>query len=433
MLPGCVTVKKPPEKEKIHYYRPPALSFVVLNDRIDKIKKMLEENSLSDDRKETAISILNAYDNLKMLNKENLTEKDYRKTVQLLFNTLVMLEQEYLYSGIIPGEAAGEIVIDNYSSLKKEILEAYFAGDWSKVITGCDDLISRFGKSGLTTDLGIILVEALSKSNMTSDALVVAKSIMAAVETKPDLIHLLAETIELEIKSGNIENARHLYEKLIDNINERNSLYQKTGKLLSEDQEIGVKVEEEIPEMSPEKIIQMEQLMDEINRLISQKDFSGARVALYKWRIRAEEGPELEMIEKLLKSVDKAEDQFKNKNDDNKLIIDDAKRLIEEEKYEEALKILEPIALEDGNYEAKKSKKEAIEKLILRDKNIAAKLKIAADKENDLSNRRDLLLKARSIFQNLIDKYPASPSIERVKRNISVVDEELMKLPLGDE
>ena len=50
--------------------------------------------------------------------------------------------------------------------------------------------MSRFGRKGLTPDLGILLVDALLKNNMTSDALTLAGSILGAVENRPDLIHL---------------------------------------------------------------------------------------------------------------------------------------------------------------------------------------------------------------------------------------------------
>ena len=438
LVTGCISSRAPiPDRGIVQYYKPPAISNDTLDRRIDNIKTLLEENSLSDDRKDTAISILKVYDKIKSLDQENLTEKEYRKTVKLLFNTLVEVEQQYFYNGIVSKDTAGEIIFENYSELKKEIYEDYFAGNLKGVISGCDGLISRFGKSGLTPDLGIILVEALSKSNMTTDALAVAKSILGAVENRPDLIRLLADAIELDLKLGDTENARLLYEKLVDIVNDRNSLYKKTGDLLSAAQGGGSAADESLEEnisgIDPEKSIQMKQLVDDVEKLISQKDFSGARLELVRRRLRAEEGPELEMIEQLLKSVDKAEEGFAKDNSHDKLIIEDSRKLIEEEKYEEALDIIEPIVIEGKNYEAEKLKKEAIEKLIMRDKNIAAKLKIAASNEGDTKRKRDLLLRAKSIFKNLIDKYPESPLIEKVKRNISVVDEELMNLPSPSE
>ena len=63
----------------------------------------------------------------------------------------------------------------------------------------------------------------------------------------------------------------------------------------------------------------------------------------------------------------------------------------------------------------------------------AGKIFRAAMGESNLQRKRDLLLRAKSILSSLIDKYSTSPSIDMVIRNISVVDEELMKLPSADE
>lgn len=432
LITGCVSSKTKPEKTTIQDYRPPALSNEVIDRRIDEIKKLLNENSLSDDRKETGLSIIKAYDKLKSLNSSNIAEKEYRKLVQLLFNTLVEVETQYFYGGIVvSGEAAEEIIIENYSELKKQIHRNYYAGDFKGVISGCEELMVRFGKSGLTPDVGIMLVEALFKNNMTADALSIARSLLGVVESKPDLIRLLADAIELELKAGNIENAKRLYEKLADNINERNSLYQKIRDLLSGYQDGGTIVDkslkEKISEIDPELKILLDQLMENVNKFLSQKDFSGARLELVRRRLRAEEGPELEMIEQLMKSVDKAEEQFNRQTSNDKLIIEDARRLIEEEKFEDALDILKPIIVEEGNYEAEKIKKEAIEKLIIRDKLNAVKLRMAAKKESDLKKKRELLLKAKIMLKNLIDKYPASPLLK--KSHILKIDEELMQLP----
>ena len=437
LISGCIPQKRISEGEKIRFYTPPTLSNDVLDKRIDEIKNMLKENILSDDRRENAISILNAYEKIKSLNKEKSTEKEYKKTVQILFNTLLNIEQQYLYSGITSEDASGKIIIKNYSDLKNQIFDTYYAGDFRGVISGCDDLMSRFGKSGLTPDLGIVLVEALVKSNLESEALIVAKSILGAVETRPDLIRLLSDAIEMELKLGNTESANNLYEKLVDNINERNGILKKTGNLLSESRSekptIDESVKEKISEIDPEKSIQIKLLVENVERLISQKDFSGARLELIKQRLRAEEGPVLETIEQLLKSVDKAEEQFDTENSNDKLIIDDARKLAEEEKYEEALAILEPLIIQGKNYEAEKLKNTTIEKLINKDKLLAANYKREANSENNILRKRDLLLKARSIFQNLIDKYPESPLIDRIKRNITVVEKELMHLPSINE
>ena len=121
LMTGCISSRTIPEREKVQYYTIPALSNEILDKRIYEIKNLLKENSLSDDRKETAISILKVYEKLKSLNEGALTEKQSRKTIKLLFDTLVKIEQQYFYNGIVSGDAAGQIIIENYSALKKQM------------------------------------------------------------------------------------------------------------------------------------------------------------------------------------------------------------------------------------------------------------------------------------------------------------------------
>ena len=84
LVTGCISSRAPiPDRGIVQYYKPPAISNDTLDRRIDNIKTLLEENSLSDDRKDTAISILKVYDKIKSLDQENLTEKEYRKTVKV--------------------------------------------------------------------------------------------------------------------------------------------------------------------------------------------------------------------------------------------------------------------------------------------------------------------------------------------------------------
>ena len=239
------------------------------------------------------------------------------------------------------------------------------------------------------------------------------------------------------MKTGDTEDAKGLYEKLVDNINERYRTYQKVGNLLSEHQGDNSIVDESVKEkmtgINPEKKIEIKQLLDNVEKLISQKDFSGARLQLFRWRLKAEEGPEVDLIEQALKSVDKAEEQFNNQNNNDRLVIDDAKKLIEQEKFDEALNLLEPLVAKGGNYEAEKLKKQAIEELINREILNAAKLKLAAKNESDIQKKRALLVSSKAILSNLIEKYPSSPQINKLKSYSLKIDDELTQLPDSEE
>ena len=438
LITGCVSTITVPERGKIQYpAKPPALSNDTLDKRIDNLKNILKEGGISEEKKETAVLILKTYDKLKSLNRGNNTEKEYIRELQILFDSFVTIEQQYFDNIVLSGGEAGKKVIEDYSSLIRKIYQDYFAGNFNGVILGCTALESKFGKNGLTPDLGIILVESLSKNGMTSEALTVARSILGTLETRPDLIRLLADAIELELKTGDTEDAKGLYEKLVDNINERYRTYQKVGNLLSEHQGDNSIVDESVKEkmtgINPEKKIEIKQLLDNVEKLISQKDFSGARLQLFRWRLKAEEGPEVDLIEQALKSVDKAEEQFNNQNNNDRLVIDDAKKLIEQEKFDEALNLLEPLVAKGGNYEAEKLKKQAIEELINREILNAAKLKLAAKNESDIQKKRALLVSSKAILSNLIEKYPSSPQINKLKSYSLKIDDELTQLPDSEE
>lgn len=434
LINGCISSKIIQEKKGVQYYRLPLLSNETLENKINEIKNLLKENKLSENKKETAIVLLNAYERLNSINKGNSTEQNYRDMVQLLFDTLISIEQQYFYDVIVQGDSGEKKVIENYLILKRMIYQDYFEGDFEGVISGCNNLIARFGENGLMPDLGIILVEVLSKNNQTSDALIRAKNMLETVETKPDLVGLLYTLIELEIESGNIENAKLFYEKLLDNINERKNIFQKAGDLISRHQDEG-----SIDDTFTKKITKIdpkaEQIIDNVKKLISQKDFAGARLALVRWRISAEEGPEVDMIEELLKSVDKVEEKFNNENRNDKLRLDDARKLIEKEKYEEGLHILEPILMNGENYEAEKLKNQAIEKLINREKTDAGFIfRAAMEEKSNIQRKKELLLKAKSILINLIDKYPNSLLLEIPKKTVLKIDNELMKIDdMGDQ
>ncbi len=434
LISGCIANRPPAGRsDQSQYIRPPALSQETLDRRINEIKALLKENSLTGDRQETAFSVLKSYDRLKSLSKGNTTEKEYRKTVQALFKSLVELEQQYFYSGITTGNTAGKKIIENYTARKEQILKDYFSGDFNGVISGCEELIEKYGETALSADTGIIFFEALLKNNMTDRALTLAKNIIDSSESRPDIVRLISSTIELELEEGDIDSAKNLYEKLVDNINEKNSLYIRAGNKITE-YEGGVplvddSVKEQITGIDPEKSALTKQLIDEVEKLISENDFSGAKIVLYRWKFKTEEGPELEMIEKLFEAVYKAEDQFNNENSNDKQIIEEAGRLIEEEKFEEALGLLETVISEKQNYEADKLKKEAVDKLITRDKRKAGQYRLVAREMNDIKKKRDLLLEAKAMLVNLVEKYPDNPLLKFADRNIAVLDEDLMDLP----
>ncbi|NIR13039.1 MAG: hypothetical protein GWN86_03425, partial [Desulfobacterales bacterium] len=84
-----------------------------------------------------------------------------------------------------------------------------------------------------------------------------------------------------------------------------------------------------------------------MDELVQKHEFGEAKLLLIKHRIRTEEGPDLEIIDQALKTVDLAEERYllekRAKVSYEKETLKLARKLIEEENFEEALTKIEAL------------------------------------------------------------------------------------------
>jgi len=114
------------------------------------------------------------------------------------------------------------------------------------------------------------------------------------------------------------------------------------------------------------------------------------------------------------------------------LIISHAKRLIEQENYEQALSILNEV--KESSEQIDELKNRAIEGIINRERNKAAKLFLLAKEEKDIQKKKEYLEDSYRILEALIVQYPESPLIKRVEENLKEVEKELNKInAMGEE
>ncbi len=163
----------------------------------------------------------------------------------------------------------------------------------------------------------------------------------------------------------------------------------------------------------------------------SMPDYNFLKQKLVEWRKNLEEAG-LPMQEKAQQQVGVSE-KIKEKKVDLNLIITNAERLIEQENFEQALSILNESGVTD-NQDINNLKDKAIEGIINRDRNKAAKLFLLAKETNDLQKKKEYLNSAYRILEALIIQYPNSPLINRIKENLNKVSEELKNLsPISSE
>ncbi len=323
--------------------------------------------------------------------------------------------------------------INEFSLKRNEIHNSFLAGNYSQVITLCLELEKEFGSNSLTPEIEILFAFAMAENGMLQEAIDMGESVLKELHARPDLINLMAGLIKWELKLGNMENALGLYEKMLDNMHEKNAILDSAGKSVSAEKRpipYEPRLDRDvIGEIDKTRSAEVTGLLDVVKRLIKNESYSDAKLLLLKWRLRAEEGPETELIEKALKEVEYAE-AGNNKLNNEVKIINEAKSLIEGEKFEEAISLLDSRSIEGGeiDHEVLRLKELAIEKLIEREHLAAARSFLMAKKSIDRLEKETLLKSSLEILNMLIEKYPSSPSIDKINNHITRVRNELDKL-----
>jgi outer membrane protein assembly factor BamD (BamD/ComL family) len=135
--------------------------------------------------------------------------------------------------------------------------------------------------------------------------------------------------------------------------------------------------------------------------------------------IAAREPPSAEQLQKELQREAERQDNLK-------LVLG----LIRSEKYEEALAKLDQLPPTDP--EVKELKAMAVEKIINRERNKAAKLFLTARSTKDPAKKEELLNSSYAVLKAVAEKYPTSPLIPKVQDHMNQVTKELAKVKKGE-
>jgi len=439
-LPGCIPEKRsevvgPPAT--VTMIKPP-LATDAVNREIEFLQGILDSKRLEDeDQKALAAALLSAYRKVGEESQGRLTDERYRAIIKTLFDSLNRLGEAY-FSRRKQVEPSHSEVIGLFSKKRKKILDSYLLGDYQGVIDECAALEADFGHEALTPDIRLIFAFALAKKERLPEAVRIGEEVLPELEATPGLLQLSSEIIEWQLALGNREKALALYEKMTDQANEREGLLKRIGqevagseKGMAEQQQplSGNKPPEGAEEKEPDSL---EALMKKVNELVERGAFVDAKLLLIRYGLKAGEG-ETETIDQALKTVGLAEERYQQEKEarvsPEKEAMDQAVKLIEEEKFEEALTKLDALKDEqDLASDAKEIRDVAIEKLIKQESNRAASIFLTAKNTNDPEKRKELLLSARNILKSLIEKYPSSDLNKKLNSYLKSVDEELGKL-----
>ena len=439
---GCAV---PPKREVTVVPEPdvrtktaPLVSTHTIDKKISFLEGVVAKEELSKEDRRIATDLLATYKLTKRLAPYSLTSKEYQELIRSLFKSLARMDERYFEEKKTTFDYSRAVTL--FDSKRDEIVNLYLKGDFKGVIKRSLEMKEIFGPDALTTEIGLLFALSLAKEGKLQQAIEIGEGIASELDQLPDIIQLRSRIAQWQLRLGNKEKALHTYEKLTDNQDERMALIQNLNGQISRAAKTdksdisGASLAETRPDANDRLgEYSIDQLLKEANSLVRKHAYSEARVLLLRKRIKLEEGPESEIIDRELAKIEQREEEFEEQKRIRdaylKQTFDAAKRLIEEEKFEEAVNKLDEVKdAQDVTAESAALKKRAVESHINQERNRAAEIFLAAKKTKDPSKKKELLKSSYDILKALIDKYPSSPLNQKLKSHVSIVKKEIERL-----
>jgi len=445
---GCIPV---PERRVVVTPEPsvvpaPLFPADLLEEKIGFLSKILEKEDLSEKDREIASSLLDTYKSVKSISVGAFKEAEYQKVVRALLNNLNVLDEIYFSK---QEERAKDYSrsISLFAAKRKEIQEAYTLGDPKGVINHCLELKAVLGPDALTAEISLMFALSLAKEGMLTEAKSIIEGIVPELDTSPDLNYLRASIAELQLRLGEREKAIQVYKKLIDTLHEQEVVLQALNKRISrvavEDREIdapppfrtGLEAHAQAQsdyELTTQTEGNADQILYEVEQLIRERKFGEAwdLLILKRGTVSSETG--LKIIDQALKRLERAQEEYLEETismiSEKKEAVQMARKFLDEEKYEQAISSLDTLSEREESHEIKELREQAVESLINRERNRAAKIFLTARRTRDPEKKEEYLRSSYNILKDLIEKYPSSPLINKVKSHLEKVEEELGKL-----
>jgi hypothetical protein len=390
-----------------------------------------------------ASSLLDIYKGIRDTPERFHTEAEYRKIIDDLFYGLTLLDKSYFLQARERNEDLTS-VMNLLAEKKRGVMDAYLAGNYKGVIDQALDLKNSFGPNALTGEIGFALALSLAREGRTEEATQVGEEIVRTLEGRPDLVDLRAHMAEWFLQLGQRDKALRMYEKLTDVLDERQAAVEGLGKKVkgAPETQPGA-VETSVPQ--PEQTSETKELeappapfLQTVEKLVREGRFGEARDLLVARKSQAPSDSEAGAIDRALKELDSAEEKFLDEKmaslSHREESLSDARKLLDEEKYEEAISQLEVLEKDHvAGDETEALKQRAIDEWINRERNRAAKLFLAAKQTEDPYRKEKYLNECFAILKNVALRYPSSPLMEKVRSHMETVSEELSKLKKAEQ
>jgi hypothetical protein len=399
-----------------------------LEQRMKNLQILLEDPQLRPEDRLLAQDLLTAY---QAFEKTSLSPMDEElgSFIRVLLSNLIRLDERY-FASLSPEERDEARSMALFSEKRKNILDRYFSGDYQGVLDRAIELEERFGADSLSPEIGLVFALSLAKRGMVQEALRVGTRISDELERMPGVVELRARMVEWQLALGDKKGAVQGYEKLVDNVNETEAFLKGAERHISRH---GLqKAPPPFPDLTQEPA-SVQEVLDQVDALVEKNDFDAAKLLLLRLAIRLQGGPEADRVDQAMKSVELAEekawDQERSDAFQKRETLELAASLIEQEKYEEAVAKIDGVAwASELGPEAKQLHTLAVEKIVNRQRNEAAKLFLMARNTQDPVKKEGLLVSSYNTLKNLVDQYPSTPMYQTINDNMKRIEEELAKV-----
>lgn len=232
--------------------RGPDLSFLLPANAIDmkimRLEALLTDKRLDHRDREIAQKLLTDYRRIRKLSRGKVSDRAYQEMIRTLFSDLDMVSEIHLFEDLTDNDT--QLAVVNELAIRRDrILAGYTSGDDQDVIAECRELASSFGSDALTPEIGLLFAVSLARQNLTAEALAMGARAIRELEGRPDRVDLRAHLIQWHLDMGDRKKALELYEKLIDDLDERQALLSTARRRIMAEEATVVRPEDEFKEI----------------------------------------------------------------------------------------------------------------------------------------------------------------------------------------
>ncbi|MFO7985372.1 MAG: hypothetical protein R6U38_05870 [Desulfatiglandaceae bacterium] len=435
---GCASPPRttaPVEPEAAHT-APLSIPTEAIDEQIQSVETLLRRKDLTGEEKRLARYLLDTYRDIKKISQDrDLTLATYDLLVHSLFETLTYTEQALFE--IVTSQHDPDL--NAFFKMKNDILDAFLIHNYPYVVHACNRLKSLFGPKALTPNMAMLYAMALAEEGDLEEAITVGNSVVQKLDQLPDPVRLRAHMAQWALELGRKEQALAHYEILSDIQDQRAALIRRLDPGIQKDERASPEAAQHLPLTKKDHkaglatFTRLDNLLEAVDAHLGKNQFQEAKLLLIRHQLTFEDPRKTEAMDRKLQKIKALEQEYEEERMIREAYVKEtlagAKRLLEAEKFEDAMdKLDEMEGDEEFMAESKALRERAVENIINQERNRAAKLFLQAKKTPDASKKEQLLQQSYEILKGMADKYPSSPLNKKILSHIDIVKEELSKM-----